>query len=163
MNKNMLYSKQKNEFDYLGDNTKGKFFLKNFRLAKKSNIFFASIIFRTYYKIIFNYLLGIDIDVDATIGFAFNVYHGQGLVISKDTIIGDYVTVRQNTTIGNASPTSKSPTIGNNVNIGANCVVIGDIKIGDNVIVAAGSVVIRDVPSNVMIAGNPAVIKRHLS
>lgn len=37
---------------------------------------------------------------------------------------------------------------------------MGNITIGDNVIVAAGSVVLDSVPDNVVIAGNPAVIKK---
>ena len=36
------------------------------------------------------------------------------------------------------------------------------LQIGDRVIVAAGSVVTRDIPSDVLVAGNPAVVKRHL-
>ena len=55
-----------------------------------------------------------------------------------------------------------APTIGNNVNIGSNTCIIGGISIGDNVIIGAGSVVVKDVPSNVVIAGNPARIIRHL-
>lgn len=54
--------------------------------------------------------------------------------------------------------------IGNNVNIGADTVIIGDVKIGKNAIVGAGSVVIRDVPENVTVAGNPAkIIKSNYS
>ena len=37
-----------------------------------------------------------------------------------------------------------------------------NIKIGDNVIIGAGSVVVKDVPSNCVIAGNPASIKKYL-
>ncbi|MBP2651394.1 MAG: Acetyltransferase (isoleucine patch superfamily) [Firmicutes bacterium] len=47
-------------------------------------------------------------------------------------------------------------TIGNDVWIGGNSVILPGINIGSNVIVAAGSVVTRDVPSNCIVAGNPA-------
>ena len=47
-------------------------------------------------------------------------------------------------------------TIGNNVWIGGGVQIIGGVTIGDNAVVAAGSVVIRDVPSNTLVAGNPA-------
>jgi len=53
--------------------------------------------------------------------------------------------------------------IGNDCWLGANVTVCPGVTIGDRVIVAAGSVVIRDVPSDVMVAGNPAVIKKHLN
>ena len=47
-------------------------------------------------------------------------------------------------------------TIGNNVFIGAKSIVLCDTRIGDNVIIGAGSVVSKDVPSNSVVAGNPA-------
>lgn len=37
-----------------------------------------------------------------------------------------------------------------------NSVIIGPIVLGNNVIIGAGSVVVRDVPSNSIVAGNPA-------
>ncbi|RZL00898.1 MAG: serine acetyltransferase [Pedobacter sp.] len=156
------------ELRVIGSNTKGRFFIKSFRKAyaiSKSSGLRKKLgsLYRAYYKIVFNYLLGIDIPDTTTIGFGFNVFHGQGLVISSDTVIGTNVTVRQNTTIGNSVPGSKSPRIGNNVDIGAHVVIIGDINVGDNVIIAAGSIVIKDVPSNVMIAGNPAIIKKEFA
>lgn len=46
--------------------------------------------------------------------------------------------------------------IGNNVFIGANSIVLCNTRIGDNVIIGAGSVVTHDVPSNSVVAGNPA-------
>lgn len=45
-----------------------------------------------------------------------------------------------------------------NVTVGANAVIIGNITIGNNVIVGAGSVVVKDVPDNAIVAGNPARI-----
>lgn len=46
--------------------------------------------------------------------------------------------------------------IGNNVFIGANTVVLPNVRIGNNVVVGAGSVVTKDIPSNSVYAGNPA-------
>ena len=48
------------------------------------------------------------------------------------------------------------------MNIGSNTCIIGEVTIGDNVFIGAGSVVVKDVPSNVVIAGNPARIIRQL-
>lgn len=42
--------------------------------------------------------------------------------------------------------------------MGVNVVIIGPVSIGNNVIVGAGSVVVKDIPSDVIVAGNPAKI-----
>ena len=54
-------------------------------------------------------------------------------------------------------------TIGNNVWIGGHVAIIGGVKIGDNAVIAAGSVVIRDVPANTLVAGNPARVIRKIT
>lgn len=46
--------------------------------------------------------------------------------------------------------------IGHNVWIGQRAIISPGVRIGDNSIVSAGAVVISDVPSNVVVAGNPA-------
>ena len=54
-------------------------------------------------------------------------------------------------------------TIGNNVWIGGSVSIIGGVTIGDNAVVAAGSVVIRDVPADTLVAGNPARVIRKIT
>ena len=53
-------------------------------------------------------------------------------------------------------------TIGNNVWIGGSATICPGVTIGDNVVVGAGSVVTRDIPSDVVVAGNPARIIKTL-
>lgn len=45
--------------------------------------------------------------------------------------------------------------IGNNVFVSKGCMILPNTTIGDNVIVGAGVIVAKDVPSNVVIVGNP--------
>ncbi|KAI8319971.1 trimeric LpxA-like protein [Martensiomyces pterosporus] len=52
--------------------------------------------------------------------------------------------------------------IGNNVWIGGSAVILPGVTIGDGVTVAAGAVVTKDVPDNVVVAGNPARIVKHV-
>ena len=54
-------------------------------------------------------------------------------------------------------------TIGDNVWIGGGVTIIGGVTIGKNAVVAAGSVVIRDVPPDTLVAGNPARVVRKLA
>lgn len=53
--------------------------------------------------------------------------------------------------------------IGDNVWIGDKVAILANVHIGDNAIIAANSVVIQDVPSDSIVAGIPAVVKRRLS
>ncbi len=53
-------------------------------------------------------------------------------------------------------------TIGNNVWIGGGAIVLGGVTIGDNVTIGAGSVVTKDIPANVVAAGNPCRVIREL-
>ncbi len=52
--------------------------------------------------------------------------------------------------------------IADNVWIGMNAVILKGVRIGENSVVAAGAVVSRDVPANVVVAGNPAIIVKQL-
>lgn len=56
----------------------------------------------------------------------------------------------------------KPVTIGNNCWIGGHATINPGVTLGDNVTVGSGSVVTKSFPSNVVIAGNPAKIIRHL-
>ena len=52
--------------------------------------------------------------------------------------------------------------IGDNVWVGSNVVILDGVTIGNNCIIGASSVVTRNVPSNSIVAGNPAVFKKKL-
>lgn len=98
------------------------------------------------------------ISATTRIGRGIKIAHPYSTVINAESI-GEYFSCIHCTTIG-ATPHGR-PTIGNNVELGATVTIIGKIKIGDNVTVGAGSVVVKDVPDNCVVAGNPAKIIRY--
>jgi acetyltransferase-like isoleucine patch superfamily enzyme len=66
-------------------------------------------------------------------------------------------------TIRRTGKIADSPVIiGNNVWVGMHSIILKGVHIGDNAIVAAGSIVTHDVPSNVLVGGNPANIIKQL-
>ena len=108
---------------------------------------------------------GIEIHPAAKIGSNFFMDHGLGIVIGETTEIGENVTIYQGVTLGGIMPSIESdlqrnqkrhPTIGNNVIIGSGAQILGAIKIGDNARIGANSVVSKNVPPNVTVAGVPA-------
>jgi serine acetyltransferase len=147
-------------------NFKAQSVLFSFRLLQAFNKYtITKIIFYPYfmlYRFWVEWVLGIELPRKLTIGKGLSLYHGQALIVNKSTIIGENCVLRNSTTIGHKKLAdgsfSKCPKIGNNVDIGANVCIIGDITIGDNVIIGAGSVVIKNIPPDCVVVGNPARI-----
>lgn len=55
---------------------------------------------------------------------------------------------------------SKDISIGKHVWIGEKAIILKGVELGDNCIVATGSIVTKKFNGNVIVAGNPATIKR---
>ena len=53
-------------------------------------------------------------------------------------------------------------TVGNNVWIGAGVCVMPGVTIGNNVVIGSGSVVVKDIPDNVVAVGKPAKVIKTL-
>lgn len=147
-------------------NIKGRLVMFAFRIAHlaTSNKFAHLLLvpYLIFYKVFVLWFLGIELQHRVKIGSGLKLSHGMGLVIHKSTIIGKNCTLRQCTTIGKKSTkgdkTAKGTVIGDNVDVGANVCIIGSIVIGRNTTIGAGSVVVKDVPANVVVVGNPARI-----
>lgn len=88
-------------------------------------------------------------------------YGGIGVVIHKDSVIGNNCMIAQHVTIGGGNSRYPGlPVIGDNVHISHGAIVFGGISIGDNVDVGANAVVCKPVPDNAVVAGVPAKILR---
>jgi galactoside O-acetyltransferase len=58
---------------------------------------------------------------------------------------------------------NKDVHIGENVWIGAGTIIVPGVSIGKNTVIGAGSVVTKDIPDNVVAAGNPCKVLREVS
>jgi len=102
----------------------------------------------------------VDINPAARIGRGIMLDHGTGVVIGETAVVGDHVSIMQGVTLGGTGKADQDrhPKIGNGVLLGAGAIVLGNIKVGDCARVAAGSVVVKEVPPRVTVAGVPAKI-----
>lgn len=90
------------------------------------------------------------------IGGGLFIQHGFSTMISAESI-GENFWINQQVTLGYKDST-RPPIIGNNVVITCGAKVLGPIKVGDSVTIGANAVVVKDIPSKVVVAGIPAKI-----
>lgn len=153
-------------------NPKSMFVLFLFRIAsaiavlkRKGNPFWIiGIPYLVFYRIVVEWLLGIELPPHTSVGRGLKIEHGHALVINDQSYIGENVTLRHSTTIGckvdRNGFRSRSPRIDDNVDVGSNVVILGDIQIGRNAVIGAGSVVVKDIPPYAVAVGNPARVIR---
>ena len=103
------------------------------------------------------FVTGIEIHPAAKLGPGLFIDHGMGVVIGETAEVGENVTLLQGVTLGGTSlkREKRHPTLGNNVVVGAGAKIIGAFKIGDGSRIGAGSVVVREVPTNAVVVGVP--------
>lgn len=129
-----------------------------------------------------------NIPQSATICPPFHCDHGHGITLGEGAFLnygctvldGGRVTIGRHTLIGphcqlytpshpkdhilrrETKETAYPITIGEDCWLGGGVIVCPGVTIGNRVIVAAGSVVTKDIPDDVLVAGNPAVVKKSL-
>jgi acetyltransferase-like isoleucine patch superfamily enzyme len=105
----------------------------------------------------FNKVWGMDIGPDCRISFSAK--------LDKSYPRGVHIGERTAVNFGACVLTHDTPRrlhlhtwIGKECNIGAHSIIMPGVKVGDNCVVAVASVVMKDVPANCLVAGNPARI-----
>ena len=109
--------------------------------------------------------------------FGRNVYANFNLTLVDDThiYVGDYTMFGPNVVIATGGHPllpelrekgyqyNASVRIGRNCWIGTGVLIVPGITVGDNVVIGAGSVVTKDIPSNVLAVGNPCRVLREIN
>ena len=101
---------------------------------------------------------GVLVGDNVKIGNNVNIY--EGAIIKDNVFIGNNVSFT-NVRKPKAQIKAKkflNTLIEDGVSIGANATIVGGVKIGKDSVVADGSVVIKNIPDGVFVAGNPATI-----
>jgi serine O-acetyltransferase len=101
-------------------------------------------------------LTGISLPKEATVGPGLRIWHFGGVIVHPQAVIGARCTLRHGVTIGNRVDRGPVPIVGDDVTFGAYAQALGGIRIGDRATIGAMSVVLRDVPDDTAVVGNPA-------
>jgi acetyltransferase-like isoleucine patch superfamily enzyme len=128
--------------------------------------------------------IGDETKIGAFVEIQKNARVGRRCKISSHTFVCEGVTIEDNVFIGHgvtfindSFPRSTTPEgelqtekdwrveatlVKRGASIGSGATILSNVVIGENAIVGAGSVVTRDVPPNVIVAGNPAKMLRSI-
>lgn len=146
-----------------------------------------SIYDETYRSVIGELIPGIP--EDTVVCPPFHCDYGNGIILGEKVFInygctfldGGYIRIGKHTLIGpncqlytphhpmdpierrKESEYAYPITIGEDCWLGGGVIVCPGVTIGDRCVIAAGSVVTRDIPSDSLAAGNPAIVKRKLN
>ena len=150
-----------NESEYWADSSAFEELKKCFRVAPDDMVLTAPVYF----------------DHGDRVSFGNHFYANTGLTILDENYVtfGDNVFLGPHVSIFTAGHPidadvrnldleyAKPVVIGNNVWMGGGVIINPGVSIGDDVVIASGSVVVKDVPSHVIIGGNPAHIIREIT
>jgi len=111
-----------------------------------------------------NVLVENDVRIGNNVTIKSGVQLWDGVIVEDNVFIGPNVTFTNDMypKSGNKEYKRLMTKICKGASIGANSTILPGITIGENAMIGAGSVVTKDVPDNVLVAGIPAQIKKRL-
>lgn len=114
------------------------------------------------YKVVTEWVMGVELPASTEIGAGLRLRHGVGIVVNPATRIGRGVMIRQHVTLGNRLSTSDCPIIEDDVEIGVGAVIIGAVRIGRGARIGPNAVVVKDVPPGAVVY-SPTSVHRSAS
>ena len=121
---------------------------------------------RVFTPLHINYGPGVTFGRDCFLNFGCTLLALGGITIEDDVFIGPHCVLATEYHPENPATRhtllTKPIVIRRNAWLGANVTVLAGVTIGRNAIVAAGSVVTKDVPDNMVVAGTPAKVIREI-
>lgn len=140
-------------------------YLEFYKNNKSGNILYSILYayhFLKYRRMCLKYQIHIEPN---TVGYGFAMVHPGFRRVGYAMMVGNNCTILPNVILGRKSPDVTDEKliikIGDNCYLGTGCSIMGPLTLGNNVTVGAGSVVTKDFPDNVIIAGNPAKIIKY--
>lgn len=127
---------------------KGVWIEPDFRCEFGKNIFIDDNVYINFGCVILD-CARVEIGANALIGSNLGIYPVNHAIDAEERI--------------NGGCSAKPVHIGKNVWLGGDVNILAGVTIGDNAIVGAGSVVTKDVPPNVIAAGNPCKVLRKIT
>ncbi len=134
-------------------------YISLFRKANKCKFLPLKLCY-VFMLMLLSYKTQIQIPARTSIGEGFYIGHLGRIIINPEARLGKNVNVSTGVIIGmeNRGKRKGAPQISDNCWIGANAVVVGNIKIGSDVLIAPLTFVNFDVPDHSVVIGNPGKI-----
>lgn len=132
------------------------------RVDKRPDGFVKAVLLKQYWLMhrLVETLTGIGLPKSASIGGGLRIWHFGSVFVHPAVVMGRQCTLRQGVTLGDRGDGGGAPRIGDQVEFGSGAHVIGPVQVGCRVKVGALAVVVKDVPDDCTVVGNPARVVR---
>lgn len=108
---------------------------------------------------------GIELPHTVTLGRRVRIAHQSGIVIHPNAVIGDDCVIRQNVSLGAGRGderlfSKQAPRLGAGVSVGANAVIVGNVRVGDGATIGPNATVMTHVPAGAtVLAPAPRILR----